>query len=123
MKRKIFLILLFVMIFLTGSFALKAQEKKSYMGKWNFETPSAPEGYTSGVITFKKDSSSMQFTGGYYIYPSSWLKAKGDSITYESNIDGTIVLFSLKIKDKSNVAGSAVWYEGETVMILTKKED
>ncbi len=55
--------------------------------------------------------------------PSSWLKAKGDSIIYTSNVDGEIVLFSLKIKDKTNINGDAVWSTGQTEMILTKKEE
>jgi len=123
MKRKNLLFVLFVMFLLSGSLCLNAQDKESYQGKWNFEAPTAPEGYTSGVIILKNDSSRMQFTDGYYIYPSSWLKAKSDSIKYETNIDGEIVLFSLKIKDKNKIAGDAVWSSGQTVMILTKKED
>ena len=123
MKSKNLLFVLFAMFLLSGSLCLNAQVKKSYQGKWNFETPTAPEGYTSGIVTMKKDSSYMRFAGGYYTYPSSWLKPKSDSIIYESNIDGEIVLFSLKIKDKTNIAGDAVWSSGQTVMILTKKED
>jgi len=123
MKTKNLLFCLFVIFFLSGSLCLNAQVNKSYQGKWNFETPAAPEGYTSGIVTMKKDSSYMQFDGGYYIYPSSWVKAKSDSIIYESNIDGEIVLFSLKIKDKTNITGDAVWSSGQTVMILTKKEE
>lgn len=101
MKSKNLLFVLFAMFLLSGSLCLNAQVNKSYQGKWNFETPTAPEGYTSGIVTMKKDSSYMRFTGGYYTYPSSWLKPKSDSIIYESNIDGEIVLFSLKIKDKT----------------------
>jgi hypothetical protein len=123
MKRRNFLFVLFAMFLLSGSLSLNAQVKKTYLGDWSFDAPSAPEGYISGIITLKKDSSFMQFTDGYYRYPSSWLKAKSDSIIYQSNIDGEIVLFSLKIKDKTNIAGDAVWSSGQTVMILTKKED
>ncbi len=114
---------MFALFLLSGSLCLDAQVKKSHQGKWNFEAPTAPEGYNSGVITFKADSSVMEFSGGYYTYPSSWVKAKGDSITYTTNVDGEIVLFSLKIKDKTNINGDAVWSSGQSEMILKKKEE
>ena len=111
------------MFFLSGTLSLDAQIKKTCQGKWNFEAPTAPEGYNTGVITFKADSSVMEFIGGYYIYPSSRLKAKGDSIIYTTYVDGETVLFSLKIIDKSNITGDAVWSTGQSEMILTKKEE
>ncbi len=123
MKNKKLIFSLFVIFLLSGSLSLNAQVKKTYQGDWSFEAPSAPEGYNTGVITFKQDSSIMEFTYGYYPYPSNWIKAKGDSIIYETNVDGEFVLFSLKIKDKSNITGDAVWSTGQTEMILTKKEE
>ena len=123
MKTKTLLFCLFIMFFLSGTLSLDAQVKKTYQGKWNFEAPTAPEGYNTGVITFKADSSVMEFSGGYYIYPSSRLQAKSDSIIYTTNVDGEMVLFSLKIKDKSNITGDAVWSTGQSEMILTKKEE
>ena len=123
MKNKKLIFLLFAIFLLFGSLSLNAQVKKTYQGKWNFEAPTAPEGYNTGVITFKADSSIMEFSGGYYIYPSSRLKAKGDSIIYTTYVDGETVLFSLIIKDKSNITGDAVWSTGQSEMILTRKEE
>jgi hypothetical protein len=65
----------------------------------------------------------MEFTDGANKVPSNWIKVKSDSIIYESDINGTIVLFSLKINDKLKITGNAVWSEGVTLMNLTKKED
>jgi len=123
MKTKNLLFCLFIMFFLSGTLSLNAQVKKTYQGKWNFEAPTAPEGYNSGTITFKADSSIMEFTYGYYPYYSSRLRVKSDSIIYTTNVDGEIVLFSLKIKGKSYITGDAVWSTGQSEMILTKKEE
>ena len=120
--KKNLLFLMLGMLFLIGSLPIKAQEKDSYLGNWSFEAPTAPDGYTWGIITFKKDSSFMKFTDGNYKYPSDWLKVNNDSIKYQTNVDGEIVLFSLRIIDKVKVTGNAVWSYGETLMILTKKE-
>ncbi len=65
----------------------------------------------------------MTFTKATSRYPSNWIKVRNDSIIYESNIDGTIVLVSLKIIDKQKIAGNAVWSDGTTSMNLIKKED
>lgn len=123
MKKNYTFFLIVIFLLCCGSSISNAQIKESTIGKWSFQAPTAPEGYTWGIITLKKDSSFMQFTSGNYKYPSNWLKAKNDSIIYESYIDGTTVLFSLKINDASKVTGKAVWVDGETDMILTKKED
>jgi hypothetical protein len=123
MKRKNLQLLLLGLFLFIGSLPIKAQEKESYLGDWSFEAPTAPDGYTWGIITFKKDSSFIQFTDGNYKCHSNWFKVKSDSIIYESYIDGTTVLFSLKLVDKTKVTGNAVWIDGETHMILTKKEN
>ena len=79
--------------------------------------------YTFGIISFNKDSVFMTFPDSNYKFPSSWIKVKSDSIVYETNIDGASVLFSLKIIDRQNGTGNAVWIDGKTLMILTKKDN
>jgi hypothetical protein len=123
MKRKILQLFLLVPILLLGSLSTNAQIKPDYIGNWKFEAPTAPEGFTYGIIALKKDSVIMEFTDGANKFPSNWVKVKSDSIIYESDINGTIVLFSLKINDKLKITGNAVWSEGVTLMNLTKKED
>jgi hypothetical protein len=100
-----------------------AQIKKDFTGNWTFEAPSAPDGYTLGLISFKKDSAIMSFAGANYTFPASWVKAEGDSLKFETYIDGTTVLTLLKLSDEKKLTGKAVWEGGETQMILTKKEE
>jgi hypothetical protein len=123
MNRKIFQLFLLVPIFLFGSLSSNAQVKTASVGSWSFEAPDAPEGYTYGILDLKKDSAFMTFSNATSRYPSNWIKVRNDSIIYQTDINGTIVLFSLKIIDKQKIAGNAVWSDGETSMNLIKKED
>jgi hypothetical protein len=123
MKSKIPQLILPGLILFLASLSANAQIQDAYIGNWRFEAPSAPEGFTYGIIELKKDSVLMTFTDGNYKFPSNWTKEKNDSIIYESDINGTTVLISLKITDKLKISGNAVWNEGETLLILTKKED
>jgi hypothetical protein len=114
---------LIISVFLIGSLSTNAQIKPAYFGNWSFDAPSAPDGYTYGIIEIKKDSINTSFTQLNYEVPSTWIKAKNDSITYKAIVEGTDVLFSLKIENETNIKGNAVWSDGETQMILKKKKD
>jgi hypothetical protein len=120
MKNNILCYLAAVLL-MSGSLSASAQIKEAYIGNWTFEAPTAPEGYTYGIISFKKDSVIMSFADPNFTFPSNWIKVKSDSIIYESFIDGTPVLFSLKARDKGNVTGNAVWSGGETLMVMKRK--
>jgi len=122
MKIKAILHFSLIIILLSLSFSASGQVNTSQIGNWTFEAPTAPEGFNYGVIEFKKDSVLMQFTDGQYKLSSNWVKVKNDSIKYESTVDGTSVLFSLKVVDKQKISGNAVWEGGETSMILTRKQ-
>jgi hypothetical protein len=123
MKNVTLKVIMLFIIIMAGQVCLMAQSKTPVNGKWGFEAPTAPEGFNWGVIEFKKDTALMKFTDGGYNIPSSWLKARGDSIWYETDIDGTLVSFSLKVLDNQKISGRAVWSGGETVMILTRKKE
>jgi hypothetical protein len=123
MKRKIVQLLLIVSVSLIVSLSTTAQVKVAYLGNWSFVAPTAPEGYTYGIIEIKKDSINTSFTESKYRFPSIWIKVKNDSITYKAIVDGTDVLFSFKIENETNIKGNAVWDDGETQMILKKKKD
>jgi hypothetical protein len=105
------------------SLSTNAQVKATCLGSWSFDAPTAPDGYTYGVIEIKKDSLITSFTESKYKFPSVWVKVKNDSIFYKSVIDGTDVLFSLKIENETSIKGNAVWSDGETLMILKKKKN
>ena len=123
MKSKILQLFLIMSVFLIGSLSTNAQIKTAYLGNWSFNAPSAPEGYTYGIVEIKKDSVNTFFMESKFKFPSFWIKVKNDSITYKVMVDGTDVLFSLKIENEANIKGNAVWSDGETQMILKKKKD
>lgn len=123
MKSKILKLLLIISVCLIGSLSTNAQVKVTYNGNWSFVAPTAPDGYTYGIIEIKKDSVITFFSELKYNVPSIWIKVKNDSIIYKGMVDNTVVLFSLKIVDETNIKGNAVWEDGETQMILKKKMD
>jgi hypothetical protein len=121
MKVRILQSLLIISVFLLESLSANAQIKKTCIGNWSFNAPDAPDGYTYGMIEIKKDSVNTSFTDMSFKFKSVWVKAKNDSITYKTIVDGVDVLFSLKIENETNINGNAVWYDGETQMILRRK--
>jgi hypothetical protein len=123
MKNEILQLLLIISVSFIGSLSTNAQVKVAYLGNWSFIAPTAPDGYTFGIIEIKKDSVNTSFTELKYKVPSIWIKVENDSITYKAIVDDTDVLFSLKIENEANIKGNAVWSDGETQMILKKKKD
>jgi hypothetical protein len=89
-------------------------------GDWEFSAPDAPEGSTEGDITINPDGVIMMFDD-LVAFPSSWVKVSNDSIIYQVEFDLATVLFSLKVIDKDNMSGRAVWKEGQTAVVLRKK--
>jgi hypothetical protein len=121
--KNCFLFLVLLTAFLVViPFSSNSQVTKTSLGKWSFEAPGAPDGYTYGIIEITKDSVKTSFTTTDFTFPSVWVRAKNDSIIYKSIIDGTDVVFSLKLEDELNIRGNAIWSDGEAVMILKKKE-
>ena len=120
-KVTIFSLIMFLLLF--GSLSAEAQIKLTYLGNWSFSAPTAPEGYTFGIIEIRKDSVTTFFTELNYKVPSLWVKAENDSITYKAFVDDTDVLFSLRIENQTSIKGNAVWADGQTQMILKKKTD
>jgi len=121
MKSEVMQLLLIVLVFFIGSHSANAQLRTNYQGKWSFDAPSAPDGYTYVIIEIKKDSVYISFTDSQYKFPSVWTRVRSDSIYFQTFVDGTDVLFSLKIEGETNIKGNAVWEDGETQMILKKK--
>lgn len=92
---------------------------ETYTGEWKFEAPDAPEGSTKGGIQIKPDAVIMTFDDAVE-FPSTWVKFRNDSIIYQVDFDAATVVFSVKIIDKYNMTGKAVWEEGESTFILKK---
>jgi hypothetical protein len=123
--RKI--ITLFVIILLSAS-AISAQssrDKKAVTGKWKFDAPYAPEGYTSGTIELSfaenKYSTSISFTGSDYKIPGEKTKVENDSVTFVVYVESEQVEIFLKQENESKMAGKATYSQGEIPLTLTKE--
>jgi hypothetical protein len=99
-------------------------KKDTALGKWKFEAPSAPEGYTDGIIdvsfTDNKYSSAISFAGSDYIIPGDKTKVEKDSVTFVVIVEGNEVAVSLKAENDAKMTGKAVYSEGEIPLTLTK---
>ena len=119
-----------ILIILTLScFSLSAQTSKvkhNPEGKWDFEAPTAPGGYTSGVVEVasaeNKYSATMSFTGNDYKFPVDMVKFENDSLKINLNIEGTDVNIKIKFEDSDKMSGVAVTNDGEIPLVLTREK-
>lgn len=123
MKR----ILAFQLVLLLMISALNAQSQKQKpepAGKWQFEAPYAPEGYTSGVMEFVKAEGKYQgfvsFTGSDYKIPLDRVTVKNDSILVSLYVEGADVPIKLKMVDQEKITGVASSPEGDIPLTATR---
>ena len=125
--KKVILFILFVVFSLAVVTAQKNQGKKDPVGKWKFEAPYAPEGYTSGsiVVAFAKRqyTASMAFTGSENEFAGDKVKLVNDSLFFSIYIEGEDVAVKLKMEDRTKMSGKAVYSEGDVPLTLTKDVD
>ena len=120
------LIPLFILLLLSVSVisAQDSQKAKNPVGKWKFEAPYAPEGYTSGTIdiAFAEDkySTSISFTGSDYKIPGERIKVEKENVTFVVMIEGGEVVISLIEENDNKMTGKAVYSEGEIPLTLTR---
>jgi hypothetical protein len=105
----------FILILVTlACINLSAQKSIKYNpgGKWEFEAPTAPEGYTAGfvdiIIANGKDSVTMSFTGKDYKYPAEDIKFEKDSLQFFVSVDGTDVTFKSRFEQLDTMSGVAL---------------
>jgi hypothetical protein len=120
------IIILFLLLLSGISFvsAQTVKESNNPVGKWKFEAPYAPEGYTSGIIEFSfsenKYAAAISFTGSDYIIPGDKTKVEKDSVTFNVLVEGNEVVINLKPESDVKMTGKAVYFEGEIPLTLTK---
>jgi hypothetical protein len=127
MKRGFLLIGLFLLICGT----ILAQDanisKKDPVGKWKFEAPTAPEGYTTGTMVFGvtegKYSAGTIFTNFDYKFPGEKVKYANDSVSFVINLEGEAVNVLLKMEDPIKMTGKAVYSEGTVPLTLTRQTE
>jgi hypothetical protein len=101
--------------------------KKEPVGRWNYDGPAAPEGYTWGTLEFsfaeKKYSAAWTFNGNEEnIYLSDNIKFRNDTLVFNINVDGEDVAVTLKFDEESKMSGLAVYSGGEVPMTLTREK-
>jgi len=100
--------------------------KKDPVGKWKFEAPYAPEGYTSGSISIgfseNKYSAIMELAGAGIKFAGENVKIKNDSISFFLNIEDESVLINLKLESSTKMTGRGVYSEGVIPITLTRSE-
>jgi hypothetical protein len=121
------LILLSVLFLLTVPFiSAQSTGDKNALGKWNFEAPYAPEGYTTGIIEFSlaedKYSSSITFTGSSYIIPGEKTTIEKDAVEFIVFVEGNEVKINLKSENNDKMTGKAVYFEGEIPLTLIREK-
>lgn len=125
--KKVILLVLSLVLSLPVVTAQNNQVKKDPVGKWKFEAPYAPEGYTSGTIEVgladKKYSVAMYFTSNETKYSGEMVRYENDTLTFNVLVEGNDVVVTLKLEDLTKMAGKAVYSEGEVPLTLTKVVD
>ena len=118
----------FILLFGFFSCVLSAQPvkmKNDPVGKWSFNAPYAPYGYSTGTVDIgyeeKAYTIKMSFTEIGYSFTGENITVKNDSIFFDIWIEGTSVNNTLKIEDDTTITGIAVYFEG-TVPYTMKKD-
>jgi len=108
-------------------FSIQAQNQKARYepaGKWKFEAPYAPEGYTSGIMEFSKAEGKYQgtvsFTGSDYKIPLDKVIVRNDSILVNLYVEGADVPIKLKMIDQEKITGIALSPDGNIPLTATK---
>jgi hypothetical protein len=117
----VFMLLLFSASIIS---AQSSADKKSPLGKWKFEAPYAPEGYTSGIIDVSfaenKYSTAISFAGSDFIIPGDKTKIENDTVSFVVIVEGNEVAVTLKAENNAKMTGKAIYSEGEIPLTLTK---
>lgn len=99
-------------------------KKLNPVGTWKFDAAYAPEGYTSGTIVVgvaeQKATASMAFTGSEYKLPGEKVTTANDSVNFSIYLEGQDIKVMLKVVSDTNMAGKAVYSEGEVPLTLSR---
>lgn len=124
MKSKILSLLVITLFAVSNLSGQVSSTKASPLGKWKFEAPYAPEGFTTGIIDVSfadnKYSTAISFAGTDYIIPGDKTKVENDSVTFVVLVEGNEVTVNLKAENDAKMTGKAVYSEGEIPLTLTK---
>jgi hypothetical protein len=123
MKRIVLNLIIIVTVSFTISWRLDAQINETFIGKWSFECLLAPAGFNEGLIEIQMDSVFTQYSDRDYRYSSRWVKMENDTLIFNVDINGEMVVCRLLAVEENKLTGTAGNMEDESPLILTKKED
>lgn len=119
------LLLLASFAIITATGQTNSQNVK-HEGKWKFEAPYAPEGFTTGTIDVKfaedKYTTSISFPTSGYTLAGEKAKIEKDTLSFTVFVEGQEVVVFLKPDTDQKMTGKAVYFEGEIPLTLTKQE-
>jgi hypothetical protein len=125
MKRTLIMLVMAVVV-LSSLNAQKSKSSYEPKGKWLFEAPYAPEGFTSGSIEIgtaeKKLTAIMAFTGNENLIPLENVKFANDSLSCGINIEGSYIAISLKFDEADKMSGKAVTPDGELPLTMVREK-
>ncbi len=121
-----------VILFLALAFALNANGQKpapadELPGKWKFEAPSAPEGFTSGNIDISFVENvykvSLAFTGSDYKLDGDRAAIVDGSFMFVVYLQGQEITIVLRMEGKDKMNGLAIHPDGEVPLVLVRNTD
>lgn len=122
--KRITLSIIMIIFSISITTAQNKQDIKDPVGKWKFEAPYAPEGYTSGIIEVgfpeKQYSTSITFAGSEYKLTGEKVKYENEALSFVLYIEDQNIAINLKMEDGSKMTGKAVYSEGEIPLTLTR---
>jgi hypothetical protein len=118
-------------IIVTGCTLANAQTNNSKFrpeGKWKFEAPSAPEGYTFGTMDVafmeKKYSVAMGLPGGGDDkLPAEQIQFENGELTFKLYIQGEEISIFLKPEGNDKMTGKAIYSGGEIPLTCDRQKD
>jgi len=126
MKRKSLLIAFLAVILGLISLDSSAVTKKNPVGKWKFSAPDAPYGYESGIMEIKKEDDtytvSMKFVGFEYKFECEGVIFLKDKLSFNLYLDGDDIFLAFEFEDKNELAGKAIYSEGELTITAKRTE-
>ncbi len=123
MKRIVLNLIIIVTISFALSWKVDAQINETFIGNWSFECLLAPAGFNEGLIEIKIDSVFTRYPGSDYRFSSIWVKMENDTLIFNVDINGEMVVCRLLAVEENKLTGTAGTMEDESALILTKKED
>lgn len=123
MKRS-YLLSLIVFLVVCSASAQKVEVKNDPVGKWLFEAPYAPEGFTVGTIDVtlseKEYKATMVFTANGYTLNGEKVGFRNDSLFFSLYMEGQDIAIKLKFVDEKSMSGVAMAPDGEVPLLLKR---